>query len=86
MLADVTPTTPAYAQEVFGPVAPVDNAYLGAMLDLLDPGETQYLIRGLDINDAGQIADQLRTRVAAQGLQGVGRAGAGHDADGHCAA
>ncbi|MFC0505515.1 benzaldehyde dehydrogenase [Micromonospora costi] len=66
VLADVTPTTPAYAQEVFGPVAPV--------LTFADPDEAVALARdteyglslgilGRDVMRAMALADRIPSGI-----------------------
>ncbi|MEV1328019.1 benzaldehyde dehydrogenase [Micromonospora costi] len=75
VLADVTPTTPAYAQEVFGPVAPV--------LTFSDPDEAVALARdteyglslgilGRDVMRAMALADRIPSGIVHINDQTVG--------------
>jgi benzaldehyde dehydrogenase (NAD) len=75
VLADVTPTTPAYAQEVFGPVAPVIS--FGDVADAVELArDTEYGlslgILGKDAMAALAIAEQIPSGIVHINDQTVG--------------
>jgi benzaldehyde dehydrogenase (NAD) len=75
VLADVTPTTPAYAQEVFGPVAPVIS--FGDVADAVELArDTEYGlslgILGKDVMAALALAEQIPSGIVHINDQTVG--------------
>jgi len=75
VLADVTPTTPAYAQEVFGPVAPVIGfADLDEAVELARGTEygLSLGILGADVARALALADRIPSGIVHINDQTVG--------------